>query len=138
MSVKSFGSTKDSSDGGHSKADNSDTSSSTSEEMEQEQFVLREVPHTETETVCKLCFRPAQPPGGSLRLGTLYEYGYCTAHIFCLMFSANLNQMGEDDEGINGFRADDIVKEWRRGSQLKCIYCKKKYATLGCGKSGCK
>ena len=23
-------------------------------------FVLREVPHTETQTTCKLCFRPAQ------------------------------------------------------------------------------
>lgn len=119
-------------------ADTSDTCSSASDEVDTDSFVLREVPHTETETVCKLCFRPAQPPGSSLRLGPLYEFGYCTAHLFCLMFSANLNQKGEDDEGINGFRVDDIVKEWRRGSQLKCIYCKKKYATLGCGSKACK
>lgn len=54
------------------------------------------------------------------------------------MFSAGLNQEGEDHEGIAGFRAEDIVKEWRRGSQLKCMFCKKKYATLGCAKPGCK
>ena len=89
-------------------------------------------------TTAQLCYRPAQPPGSSLRLGTLYEYGYCAAHLFCLMFSAGLNQEGEDHEGITGFRAEDIVREWRRGSQLKCLYCKKKYATLGCAKPGCK
>jgi len=138
MSVKSFGSSKDCSSGRRSAAEDEASESGSSTSEDPASFVLREVPHTETETLCKLCFRPAQPPGSSLRLGTLYEFGYCTAHLFCLMFSANLNQLGDDNEGINGFRAEDIVKEWRRGSQLKCIYCKKKYATLGCGKAGCK
>ena len=101
-------------------------------------FVLREVPHTETQTTCKLCFRPAQGPDSSLKLGPLYEFGYCVAHLYCLMFSAGLTQNGSDDEGINGFLAKDIVKEWRRGSRLLCIYCKGKYATLGCVGKQCK
>ena len=41
-------------------------------------------------------------------------------------------------QGINGFLAKDIVKEWRRGSRLLCIYCKGKYATLGCVGKQCK
>ena len=49
-----------------------------------------------------------------------------------------LDQNGSDDEGINGFLAKDIVKEWRRGSQLRCIYCKERYATIGCVGKGCK
>ena len=101
-------------------------------------FVLREVPHTEIQTTCKLCFRPAQGPDSSLKLGPLYEFGYCVAHLYCLMFSAGLTQNGSDDEGINGFLAKDIVKEWRRGSRLLCIYCKGKYATLGCVGKQCK
>ena len=95
-----------------------------------------------------------QSPDSSLKLGPLYEFGYCVAHLYCLMFSAGLNQNGSDDEvsvshklyshqkhnfqGINGFLAKDIVKEWRRGSRLLCIYCKGKYATLGCVGKQCK
>ena len=30
------------------------------------------------------------------------------------------------------------MKEWRRGSRLLCIYCKGKYATLGCVGKQCK
>ena len=52
--------------------------------------------------------------------------------------SAGLDQNGSDDEGINGFLAKDIVKEWRRGSRLLCIYCKGKYATIGCVGNKCK
>ena len=32
------------------------------------------------------------------------------------MFSSGLDQNGEDEEGINGFLPEDIVKEWRRYS----------------------
>ena len=73
------------------------------------------------------------------------------------MCSSGLNQEGEDEEGIKGFLPDSIVKEWRRGSMLKCFYCKNKYtlhlleiqnktlantitryATVGCAHSSCK
>jgi len=109
-------------------------------DMEEEEpaQILKEVSPTEVDVVCKLCFRPAQESDSGLRLGTLYSYGYCVAHLHCLMFSSGLNQNGEDEEGINGFLRDDIVKEWRRGSKLNCTYCKKKYATVGCVGKGCK
>ena len=38
----------------------SETESEEAEADEELNFVLREVPHTETQTTCKLCFRPAQ------------------------------------------------------------------------------
>ena len=99
---------------------------------------LAEVPHTDNATVCKLCFRPAQALGVGLKLGQLYSFGHCQAHLYCLMFSSGLEQNGEEEEGIKGFLVDDIVKEWRRGSRLKCSYCKQTYATVGCVGKGCK
>ena len=39
-----------------------------------------------------------QNPDSSLKLGPLYEFGYCVAHLYCLMFSAGLDQNGSDDE----------------------------------------
>jgi len=116
-----------------------DSASNVSENSDDESnFTLVEIHYSDTKTVCKLCFRPAQAPGSGLRLGPLYQFGYCVAHLYCLMFSAGLDQNGSDDEGINGFLAKDIVKEWRRGSQLRCIYCKERYATIGCVGKGCK
>ena len=38
----------------------SEAESEEAEADEELNFVLREVPHTETQTICKLCFRPAQ------------------------------------------------------------------------------
>ena len=43
--------------------------------------ILKEVSHLEPDIVCKLCFRPAQDPEGSLKLGALYSFGYCVAHL---------------------------------------------------------
>ena len=54
------------------------------------------------------------------------------------MFSDGLNQIGSDYEGIKGFLANAIVREWRRSSRILCIYCKGKYATLGCVGKQCK
>ena len=56
MSVKS-GSTKETFDTSSAK---SEVDSEEAEADDERNFVLREVPHTETETTCKLCFRPAQ------------------------------------------------------------------------------
>ena len=56
MSVKS-GSTKETFDTSSAK---SEVDSEEAEADDERNFVLCEVPHTETETTCKLCFRPAQ------------------------------------------------------------------------------
>ena len=98
MSVKS-GSSKETLD---TASNRSEADSEEAEADDERYFVLREVPHTETETTCKLCFRPAQVthiietskthvhvlqgPDSSLKLGPLYEFGYCVAHLYCLMF----------------------------------------------------
>ena len=106
----------------------------------QSPLTLAEVPYTVTATTstCKLCFRPAQAPESGLKLGPLYSFGCCQAHLHCLMFSSGLEQNGEEEEGIKGFLVEDIVKEWRRGARLKCTFCTQKYATVGCVVNGCK
>eukprot|EP00095_Tigriopus_kingsejongensis_P012714 snap_masked-scaffold1515_size37859-processed-gene-0.4 protein:Tk12714 transcript:snap_masked-scaffold1515_size37859-processed-gene-0.4-mRNA-1 annotation:"ras guanine nucleotide exchange factor b-like" len=60
------------------------------------------------------------------------------AHHFCLLFSSGLGQKGAEDEGLRGFLPQDVAREIRRGSRLKCAYCKKKGATVGCARSTCK
>ena len=100
-------------------------------------IVLHSLPSISQDSQIHSCFF-SQAPGSGLKLGLPYQYGYCAAHLYCLMFSAGLDQNGSDDEGINGFLAKDIVKEWRRGSMFECHYCKEKYATVGCVRSKCK
>lgn len=60
------------------------------------------------------------------------------AHHFCLLFSSGLGQRGSEDEGLRGFLPVDVRREMRRGSRLKCVYCKRKGATVGCARSTCK
>lgn len=45
---------------------------------------------------------------------------------------------GEPHEGIDGFLLKDIRKELKRGRQLKCSYCPKKGAVVGCEVRQCK
>lgn len=112
---------------------------------------LFEVPKDDKVTDCKMCMQPALPPGKNIDLGPLYQYGHpiqvengqsdievYSAHYFCLLFSPGLKTNGEDEEGIKGFLPADILKEWRRGSKLRCSYCDKSYATIGCATKSCK
>ena len=39
---------------------------------------------------------------------------------------------------IQGFLSSDVLSELKRGSRLKCVYCKKKGATVGCARPQCK
>ena len=99
---------------------------------------FREVPLTDRDSLCKLCFNPAKPykdpndpSAGYLDLGPLFEYvvdpvsEIYRAHHFCLLFSSGLEQAGADDEELKGFLTSDVLKEWRRGQRLKCCYCQK-------------
>ncbi|KAK3092746.1 hypothetical protein FSP39_006825 [Pinctada imbricata] len=62
-----------------------------------------------------------------------------TVHYFCMLFASGLSQRGQtDDQGIYGFLPEDIIKEIRRGSRLRCSYCKEKGATVGCVVSKCR
>ena len=60
------------------------------------------------------------------------------AHYLCLLFSSGLHQRGEEDEELRGFLAEDVRAEVRRGNRLKCVYCKRKGATVGCARQQCK
>ena len=73
-----------------------------------------------------------------LSCDTLYRVEDINAHYFCLLFSSGLGQRGEDGDGVKGFLASDIRRELRRGSRLKCVFCKKKGATVGCAEPTCK
>ena len=73
-----------------------------------------------------------------LSCDALYRLENISAHYFCLLFSSGLGQSGGESEGIKGFLAPDIRKELRRGARLKCVFCKKKGATVGCAEPTCK
>ncbi|XP_065561201.1 G2/M phase-specific E3 ubiquitin-protein ligase-like [Artemia franciscana] len=60
------------------------------------------------------------------------------AHYYCLLFSCNLPQNGQDNEGILGFLEKDIVKEAKRGQKIKCCYCHEYSSTIGCSVKTCK
>ena len=68
----------------------------------------------------------------------LLEFENLRAHYFCLLFSSGLGQSGQEHEGLHGFMPADVRREMKRGSRLKCVYCKKKGASVGCARQQCK
>ena len=58
--------------------------------------------------------------------------GYEYYHYFCCLFSSQGVQRGRDEEGINGFLAEDLKKEVRRGESLVCDFCGENGATIEC------
>lgn len=94
--------------------------------------------------LCQLCNR------SDLALDKLYrdrENRIC-AHSHCLLFSSGLQQDGDEDDqdqeegeggkGIQGFLPHHIKEELKRGYKLRCSYCGKRGATVGCAKPTCK
>jgi len=73
-----------------------------------------------------------------LNCDTVHQVEGISSHYFCLLFSSGLGQRGEEREGVKGFLAGDIRREVRRGARLKCVYCRKKGATVGCAEQRCK
>lgn len=89
------------------------------------------------EPACKLC---GYAENNALEYGekiTDPESGI-TAHYYCLIFSSGLCQQGNDSEGLYGFLPDDIIKESKRASRLKCMLCKQKGAAIGCNLTSCR
>ncbi|GAB6031731.1 G2 M-phase specific E3 ubiquitin protein ligase [Chamberlinius hualienensis] len=60
-----------------------------------------------------------------------------TVHYYCMLFSSGLAQNGRDSVGIMGFLLPDIKKEVNRSRRLKCSYCKKSGANIGCQVNEC-
>ncbi|TGZ37682.1 DNA polymerase zeta catalytic subunit [Temnothorax longispinosus] len=103
-----------------------------------------------TSKVCSFC---NSKEDNEVEYGKIYEHDGIVTHYYCLLLSSNMEQKGNDDEGILGFLAEDIQKELRRGKKLvhinrssiipvlyvaPCSYCKKIGATLGCCNVKCK
>ncbi|XP_064621496.1 uncharacterized protein LOC135484197 isoform X2 [Lineus longissimus] len=60
-------------------------------------------------------------------------------HYFCMLFASGLGQNGcTETDGILGFLPKDINRELSRGHRFKCIYCRKRGATIGCCKKSCR
>ncbi|XP_074602909.1 E3 ubiquitin-protein ligase PHF7-like [Brevipalpus obovatus] len=78
---------------------------------------------------CILCRSSAND---DFRLGPKYGLEDLVVHYYCLLFACGLEQNGEDEEGIYGFLKQDIMKEYKRASRLKCVFCKKSGAASAC------
>ena len=87
--------------------------------------------------VCNIC-KKEEIPGLDRNHAQLLEYRALRAHYFCLLFSSGLGQSGHEAEGLQGFMPYDVQREIKRGSRLKCVYCKEKGATVGCARQQCK
>ncbi|OXU25115.1 hypothetical protein TSAR_002713 [Trichomalopsis sarcophagae] len=106
------------------------------QQQQQQQLSLAE-PEKEgpVKQICCFC---GLTEDNEVEFGKFYQHRGIVTHYYCLLLSSNMEQKGNDDEGILGFLADDIQKEIRRGKRLVCSYCKKNGATLGCCNAKCK
>ncbi|XP_078481229.1 E3 ubiquitin-protein ligase PHF7 [Ciona intestinalis] len=65
-------------------------------------------------------------------------------HYFCLLLASGLNQTIDvtdcttEKDSIYGFMVKDIVAEYHRASRLRCSFCHKKGASIGCAVPRCK
>ncbi|KAF5286151.1 hypothetical protein FQR65_LT12909 [Abscondita terminalis] len=84
--------------------------------------------------VCALCKKDVND---ELKFGALRKIKGMRVHYYCLLLSETISQSGQDDEGILGFVASDIVKEVNRTKNQKCCYCRESPATIGCANTFC-
>ncbi|XP_028846785.1 G2/M phase-specific E3 ubiquitin-protein ligase [Denticeps clupeoides] len=89
------------------------------------------------EAACQLCKRCDNCPDKYGEKVTLKQHAL-TVHYFCLLMSSGIYQRGEEDEGVYGFLVEDIQKEIRRSSRLKCCGCRKSGASVGCSVKSCR
>ncbi|GIY20625.1 hypothetical protein CDAR_555061 [Caerostris darwini] len=86
-----------------------------------------------SEKVCVFCYKDT-----NLCRELIHRKNF-SVHHDCLFFASGLSQRGKrDNDGVLGFLLTDISKEVQRGQKLKCFYCKKSGATVGCSKSFCR
>ncbi|CAL1539720.1 unnamed protein product [Lymnaea stagnalis] len=87
--------------------------------------------------VCLLCLSDED---NEIEFGKIYEKEDLTVHYFCLLLGSGLCQKTKDTDkkSILGFVTNDIRKEIKRGSKLKCCFCRKNGASIGCCIKACK
>ncbi|XP_073525116.1 PHD finger protein 11 [Phyllobates terribilis] len=78
---------------------------------------------------------------GSATAGELQSTvdGSVVAHYYCMLFSPMVTEKDsqEDAEGF-GFNIESVISEIDRGQKLRCTFCKKRGATVGCDVQSCK
>lgn len=85
--------------------------------------------------ICRLCrLEPNEEVFGKFFVDL--ETGF-SVHQYCMFFSSGLAQHGEDDEGFDGFLIKDIKREISRAKRLRCYFCGKRGATIGCCERRC-
>ncbi|KAG1671432.1 G2/M phase-specific E3 ubiquitin-protein ligase [Nymphon striatum] len=102
-------------------------------------MVKKMVKESSSENNSLECVFCGSEDNNELKLGKMYKKENIHVHYYCMLFSSGLKQAGvSDNDGILGFLPKDIRAESRRGSRLKCYYCKKKGATVGCCSRNCR
>ncbi|XP_041668056.1 G2/M phase-specific E3 ubiquitin-protein ligase [Cheilinus undulatus] len=89
------------------------------------------------EKCCALCRCSDDDPAIFGEKVKLPEDNLCV-HYFCLLTSCGVYQRGEESEGVFGFLVEDIKQEIRRTARLRCCFCKKKGACVGCNVRSCR
>ena len=84
---------------------------------------------------CGFCHKGALPK--PLEGGKMYRVGNLTCHYFCMLFTFNSKQLGEDNEGLFGFSIDEVSSQMEKGSRRRCRYCNISGATARCDKKHC-
>ncbi|XP_013778765.1 PHD finger protein 7-like isoform X1 [Limulus polyphemus] len=86
--------------------------------------------------VCILCETNYEE---ELMVGKFFHHDEFSIHHFCMLLASGLEQKGQTDEdGIVGFLPEDIWIEVKRGRRLRCFFCKKTGATVGCCNKNCR
>ena len=95
------------------------------------------VPSSDVTSKCGLCHRGhiSHP----LAAGKLYTISGSNTHVhyFCMLFSAYAKQIGEDEEGLNGFYSSEVEKQIELARKKKCLYCLRPGATARCAAKRC-
>ncbi|XP_067134314.1 G2/M phase-specific E3 ubiquitin-protein ligase-like [Centruroides vittatus] len=78
---------------------------------------------------CMLCMSSYE---NDLQYGEMKTLNDITVHYYCLLLATDIEQHGDDDEGILGFLPHDIHKVIKKGRRTKCAYCELMGATIYC------
>lgn len=89
-----------------------------------------------TSNICKFCLTGRR---NDYLLGDLrYSSKDVVVHKFCMYFSPKLPQNGSLHDNFWGFKHDDIFKELKRCSKIRCYYCFRRGASIICSQSNCR
>jgi len=100
--------------------------------------LVKAVVSTSSTKKCEFCKLSRPPELTLLGSNELYSMGSIFIHYFCILFSTEGEQKGEDEEGLLGFLLPSVKSELARGKKLNCSFCKKSGATISCKARGCK